>query len=77
MSPRLVDAFWENKERKIWVVTLFPRNRKPRDQKIVRAKTRDGAIKTAQENSVYKSFLNSSARLANPVSDLGCVEVVA
>lgn len=76
MSPTKVDAFWKNKERKIWVVTLFPKGRKPRDQKIVRAKTRDGAIRTAKENSIYKSFSSASVRFANPVSDLGCKERV-
>jgi len=62
----------------VWVVILekrIGRNDVRRDRKLVRASTREGAVRTAKANSFMSGVRNASysVRPANPVRDLGCV----
>jgi len=67
------DAFGDRLPRP-WVVDIVGHARgkakPPRDRKIVRATTREGAIRTAREYSYMKRG-TAHARLAHPVKDLG------
>lgn len=71
------EAYWETREKKVWVVVLYQRKRGSRkrertDRKIVRACTKEGAIKTARFFSSLPKIVAARARLATPY-DLGCV----
>lgn len=80
------DAYWKEREYKIWVVNLHhPAPRTPSDRRskrhvvpttrYIRAKTRTGAIKTAlQTNWARKRITHISCRLATP-TDLGAMHV--
>lgn len=77
MNQKELNEFWGQREVKIWVVSLVGMGRNPkRDSLIVRAKTKQGAFDCARENS--QTFRNKrcsgSARYADPVADLHCVE---
>lgn len=69
-------AYWSQRERKIFVVSLSKGKGKhcQRDTKYVRARDRDGAIRTALLNSHVKRPSLATARLATPW-DLGCTEI--
>ena len=60
---------------KVWIVTLSKRNQ--HDVKIVRARTKEGAVRTAKLNSFMKGVHTAShhVRVADPVRDLGCVKL--
>jgi len=72
----------DTNKKKAWVVHLSKKshaNGKKEinvDVKYVRARTREGAVRTAKLNSFMKGVRNAScsARLADPVKDLGCVK---
>lgn len=72
------EAYWADKETKKWVVFIQNRARQKKDKvtdiKIVGARTKTGAVKTARANSFMRGRVVCSARLATP-ADLGCVEV--
>lgn len=73
------EAYWASREFKTWVVFLQKKSRQKKsasDKKIVRARTRAGAVKTAKANSFLKGCVASSVSLATPF-DLGCVEMKA
>lgn len=70
------EAYWASREVKVWVVVLSQRDRGRKrgrvDRKFVRARTQQGAVATARENSFMDKIVNAYARLATP-ADLGCV----
>lgn len=70
-----LEAFWSDYQKKIWIVDLESgsRRRPETDRKIVRAETRQGALETAASVTWLSGRLFCrEARLAHPVSDLGC-----
>lgn len=65
-------AYWG--ERPVWVVTFDPTSQYLRREQrtvYVRARTRDGAIRTARANCSLRPALLESCRMATP-QDLGC-----
>lgn len=71
-----LNAFWKDREVKIWVVTLTSTGRVLKtDTLIVRAKTKQGAFKCAINNSITfaSKKCRCSARYADPERDLHCV----
>lgn len=66
-------AYWSGREFKKWVVQLEsgPRRRPDRDTKYIRARTSDGAIRTARRETSLKRPRVTLVSLATP-RDLGC-----
>ena len=63
---------------KIWVVNLSGTGKNNKtDTKIVSAKTNQGALLCAKENSIYfyNKVCTGTARLAHPETDLHCIKV--
>lgn len=64
------EAYWSRREFKKWVVHLSYRGR--HDRKFVRARTAEGAIRTARAHSRLPRRAYAEALLATPAL-LGCV----
>jgi len=80
MTRDELNNFWNARDVKIWVVTLFGigKNIYRTDTKYVKARTEKKALICAKNNSIY--FYNKrctgTARYADPVSDLHCVQAL-
>ena len=78
MTTSELNDFWNAKEIKIWVVTLYGvgKNNKT-DVKIVRASAEQKALSCAKNNSThfYNKRCTGFARYADPVTDLHCIRV--
>lgn len=73
------EEYWRDKYYKVWVVDIVvdrrsDKQKRMQDRKYVRARTKQGAIKTAKFHTHLKGRIRTSTRLATP-SDLGAVEV--
>jgi len=77
MTQTELTTFWSQRPVKIWVVNLIGLGKKPQSDKlIVRAKTKEGALKCAKFNSIHfrTKKCSGTARFADPVADLHCVQ---
>lgn len=78
MSPFNPEEYWKDKLHKVWVVDVTATFRELGKKKsksrrmYIRAKTPEGARRTAKYHCTLKGRLGSTARLATP-TDLGCV----
>lgn len=67
-----LEEFWARREKKVFHTAVFVGRRADQfaTSYLIRAKTPEGAIRTAR--SMYRKSCYVHCRLADPVTDLGC-----